>query len=220
MSQRLVGGNDVGFDPLVTDCVYATGWGKGPGCETRDQSALDQLMGFLTTGIPSGCYPKPGVTVSGGTPPPACGPVESLSQLYASIVQTTPGAKLLVVGYPHLFGSSFRKGSCKVGAIGSAYHFYVSQGDAVWLNSEADTLDGIIKQAASSAAAATGADIEFVDPRTVFNTHSLCDTSKTWINPLLFKPATAWPPVTDKSESFHPNVTGQNALATLIEGYA
>jgi lysophospholipase L1-like esterase len=212
-----VGGNDVGFVPLMTDCVYSglpDPYGS-PGCEARDSALLQQALGYLTTGVPSGCYQLPGHNYPTGNAD-ICGPVESLAQLYEQIGALAPSAQIVVVGYPHLFGN-FTGPQCHVGTALGVEKFYVSRSDAQWLNSESDTIDQTISNSVSAAAAA-GVNISFVDPTTTFAGHGLCDTGTPWLNGLLFKPTAALPPATDKVESFHPNVDGQDALAALLEG--
>jgi hypothetical protein len=212
-----VGGNDVGFVPLITDCVYSGApysYGSA-GCQARDSTLAQQAIGFLTTGVPSGCQQLPGHNYPSGNEV-MCGPVQSLSQLYEQIGTLAPNAHIVVVGYPHLFGK-FTGSQCKVGTAAGIEKFYVSKSDARWLDSEADSLNQTISNAVN-AASGTGVDISFVNPTATFAGHGLCDTSTPWINGLLFKATLALPPVTDKVESFHPNTDGQNALATLLEG--
>ena len=212
-----VGGNDVGFVPLITDCVYSgfpDSYGSS-GCQSRDSTLANQAMGFLTTGVPNGCYQLPGHDYPSGNEY-ACGPIQSLSQLYEQIGALAPNAHIVVVGYPHLFGK-FTGAQCRVGTAAGIEKFYVSKSDARWLNAEADSLNQTVSNAVETAVGA-GVDVSFVNPTSAFAGHGLCDTSTPWINGLLFKATAAPIPITDKVESFHPNTDGQNALAALLEG--
>lgn len=208
-----IGGNDAGFVPLITDCLYAVGYGSS-GCQGRDSAAAAQAIGFLATGTPSGCYQLPGHNFDGSLAY-TCGRIESLTQLYEQVAALAPSAQIIVVGYPHLFGSL--SSSCKVGTADGIDPVYISAADANWLNSEADTLNSTIASSVQ-AAQSDGVNISFLDPTARFAGHGLCDTHRSWINGLLFQQNISWPPVKDKVESFHPNVTGQNVLYSLISG--
>jgi lysophospholipase L1-like esterase len=212
-----VGGNDVGFVPLITDCLHSGDphpYGSS-GCKARDASAVKQVLGFLAGGVPSGCYNLPGHLYPSGTAT-VCGPVESLTALYEQIGSLAPSARILVVGYPHLFGA-FTGEECNVGTALGVERFYVSHSDAQGLNTDADALNKVISDSVSTAAN-DGINISFVDPTGTFSGHGLCDTGTSWINGLLFKPQASWPPAAPKVESFHPNTDGQNALYSLISG--
>ncbi len=212
-----IGGNDAGFQPLITDCIHSglpDPYGS-PGCQGRDATLLQQALGFLANGVPAGCYQLPGHNYPSGNVN-VCGPVESLTQLYQQIGARAPSAQIIVVGYPHLFGN-FTGSQCRVGTAVGVEPFYVSQSDAQWLNSEGDAMNQIIATSVS-AAAADGINISFADPTATFAGHGLCDTGTPWINGLLFTPTAALPPVTFKVESFHPNKNGQLALYSLIAG--
>jgi hypothetical protein len=204
-----VGGNDVGFEYVLRDCVYGSGPGS-PGCATRDTALFLQALGWLKSGVPSGCYTLPGINPDGPQPPQVCGPVQSLSSLYQQILaRAAPGSEVLVVGYPHLFGN-FASPQCRVGSA-LAIRLNVSSSDATWMNAAADLLDERIASSVEAVAASTHANIRFVDPRATFSGHGLCDTDVPYINGLKLKLASPRP------ESFHPNSGGQNALASLIE---
>jgi hypothetical protein len=207
-----IGGNNAGFPSLMTDCVYSKeGYGKA-GCKGRDSAAAATATGFLANGTPGGCTALPGHNIDGSLAT-TCGPAPSLKQLYEQIAKLAPSAQIIVVGYPHLFGSPTK--ACRVGTAGGVARFYVSVSDMQWLNHEAEVLDSTIGSAVS-AAQADGVNISFVNPTAAFAGHGLCDTGASWINGLLFVAKVAIPPATDKSESFHPNVDGQNALFSLL----
>jgi len=202
-----IGGNDVGFVPLLTDCIYGPVKFPGkPGCQARDQTALAQQIQFLTTGTPDGCFPLPGIDTD-GTTEYNCGPTESLEGLYEQIGALAPSAQIVVVGYPDIFGSPSK--ACHVGTALGLDQGHVNASDVKWLNSEGVKLNSAINKAVTAAQDA-GVNISFVNPTATFAGHGLCDTDTPWINGLLFKGTTP------KAESFHPNVDGQNALFALL----
>ena len=219
-----IGGNDVGFSHILTDCIYGTdvvidghniGYPGSAGCQNRDQAAVTQFTGFLQNGMPSGCFQLPGINADGSPAPQECGPRESLTQLYEQIAALAPNAQIIAVGYPHLFGSPSK--ACKVGTADVVVPGYVSVGDMQWLNSAGDTLNSTIASSVAAAQAA-GVNISFADPTSLFAGHGRCDTGTAWINGLQFHPNPVYPLAAPKPESFHPNVTGQNALFSLLSG--
>ncbi|MBO0769182.1 MAG: SGNH/GDSL hydrolase family protein, partial [Solirubrobacterales bacterium] len=109
-----------------------------------------------------------------------------LNTTYTDIHSRAPKAKVLVLGYPHLFTSDGK--TCNADAL--------TPGSEKSLNSTADLLDSTIQSAASAHG------FKFVDPRSAFAGHAVCSSSE-WLNGLSN-------PI---SESFHPNVTGQSQFA-------
>ena len=113
-----------------------------------------------------------------------------LNTTYGDIRSKAPNAHVVVLGYPHLFTAEGK--TCNV-------NFLTSEHEKE-LNHTADILAGVI----SARAAAHG--FTFVDPRNAFLPHEVC-SSVEWLNgqslPL--------------SESYHPNVKGQEDFTSLIE---
>lgn len=113
-----------------------------------------------------------------------------LDTTYNDIRSRATTAKVIVLGYPHLFTSDGQ--TCNFNALTSDHEKQ--------LNSTADHLDSVI----SGRAAAHG--FTFVDPRNAFLPHEVCSSSE-WLNgqsnPL--------------SESYHPNTSGYEEFETLIE---
>ena len=107
-----------------------------------------------------------------------------LTTLYGDISHRAPNATYVAVGYPHLFNGD----DCNAGT------FFTAKEEAA-LNSAADLLDQVIH------GRATAAHFSFVDPRSAFTGHAVCDSDE-WINGLSF-------PVT---ESYHPNVAGPGGV--------
>ena len=113
-----------------------------------------------------------------------------LDTTYGDIRAKAPNAHVVVLGYPHLFTAEGK--TCNV-------NFLTSEHEKE-LNHTADILAGVI----SARAAAHG--YAFVHPRNAFLPHEVC-SSVEWLNgqslPL--------------SESYHPNVKGQEDFTSLIE---
>lgn len=112
----------------------------------------------------------------------------SLDSLYNQIRAKAPNARVVVVGYPRLFNGE----ECNTGAR-------ISPGEQSSLNATADLLATTI----GGRAAAHG--FGFVDVRTAFTGHAVCDDVE-WLNGLSN-------PVL---ESYHPNATGQTAGYTPL----
>lgn len=111
-----------------------------------------------------------------------------LNALYTEIETRAPNAQVIVVGYPRLFNGE----SCNFAAR-------ISSGEQSDLNGVADLL------ASKTAAAAAAHGFDFLDVRTPFNAHRVCDDVE-WLNGLSN-------PV---GESYHPNRAGHDAFTSLL----
>ncbi|HEX4213645.1 MAG TPA: SGNH/GDSL hydrolase family protein [Candidatus Dormibacteraeota bacterium] len=112
-----------------------------------------------------------------------------LDTLYAKIRSLAPNAHVIVVGYPRLFNGD------ECNALSR-----ISPQEQTSLNQSADLLG----QTTQTAAGTYG--FTFVDARPAFTGHAVCSSDE-WINGLS-------DPV---SESYHPNIAGQQAYATLVQ---
>jgi lysophospholipase L1-like esterase len=112
----------------------------------------------------------------------------TLDNLYTQIRAKAPSARVVVVGYPRLFNGE----ECNTGAR-------ISPSEQSALNATADLLATTI----AGRAAAHG--FGFVDVRSAFTGHAVCDDVE-WINGLSN-------PVL---ESYHPNVAGQTSGYTPL----
>jgi lysophospholipase L1-like esterase len=104
-----------------------------------------------------------------------------LDKTYASIKSHAPSAKVVVLGYPHMYQLG---GSCKAG---------ISDTSRTYINNASDVLDNTISTHAGSAG------FSFADVRNPFSGHEIC-SSDWWLNSL------SWPVL----ESYHPNKAGQS----------
>lgn len=115
-----------------------------------------------------------------------------LKTLYAAIRAKAPSARVAVVGYPRLFQGE----DCNAAT-------FFSPDDETRLNQTADLLDTTLRTAAS------GAGFGFVDPRSAFTGHAVCDDPE-WLNGFSN-------PVSD---SYHPNRLGHADGYTPLVGPA
>jgi lysophospholipase L1-like esterase len=111
-----------------------------------------------------------------------------LNSLYTEIETRAPNAQVIVVGYPRLFNGE----ECNLLAR-------ISSGEQRDLNSVADLL------ATKTSAAAIAHGFDFVDARSPFDPHRICDDVE-WLNGLS-------DPV---GESYHPNRLGHDAFTNLV----
>ncbi len=148
-----VGGNDAGFTSVITECAKPE-WASV--CDTRVNSAQSYIRNTL-----------PG----------------QLNNVYAQIKSRSPGARVVVLGYPRLFNGV----DCNGGT-------YFDSDDMVMLNQTADLLNSVT----SGRAAAYG--LTFKNPTTAFTGHAICSSTE-WLNGLS----------SPTSESYHPNRTGQSS---------
>jgi lysophospholipase L1-like esterase len=107
----------------------------------------------------------------------------ALDRLYNAIRARAPNARVAVVGYPRLFNESDCQSLARI-----------SPGEQAAMNDTANLLDNTTR----SRAVAHG--FAFVDPRTAFTGHAVCDAVE-WLNGLS----------NPTSESYHPNRTGHSS---------
>jgi len=219
-----MGGNDVGFVDVLNDCISVSNLlglfshTGGHGCASRDASRMQTALNWLKNGRASGCYPLPGTQPDTGIPETVCGAQDSLGTVYEKLAaQVTPGARILVTGYPQFWGNNFHRDPRDLSAgpvcgIFSRFGFNatVSKPDADWMNGVALQLNNIIGNAVRKAAALTHKDIEFVGVDTSFQTHRHCDSGSPYFNNLI-------PSGTSIDQrSLHPNQNGQNAYYSIL----
>jgi lysophospholipase L1-like esterase len=113
-----------------------------------------------------------------------------LDTTYNDIRSRATKAHVVVLGYPHLFTSDGQ--TCNFNALTADHEKQ--------LNGTADLLDSVV------AARAKAHGFSYVDPRNAFLPHEVCSSSE-WLN------GQSWP----LSESYHPNVSGQQDFTTLVE---
>ncbi len=129
-----------------------------------------------------------------------------LARIYRDIRARAPGARLVVVGYPHLVADPdrFDVDSCPalVGPFSGGLR--IDPGEVRWLRAKADRLGAVVRRAAEEAGAG------YVDVATAFAGHEAC-TPEPWVE------GVAVPQV---ALSFHPNAAGHVELARLVSRQA
>ncbi|MFE2110501.1 SGNH/GDSL hydrolase family protein [Kitasatospora sp. NPDC059463] len=105
-----------------------------------------------------------------------------LDKVYAAIRAKAPNARVVVLGYPHMYKVG---GSCILG---------IGDTKRAAINGAADTLDDVVAKRAANAGFAFG------DVRSIFREHEICGSSTTWLN------STTLP----VDESYHPKAAGQS----------
>ena len=156
-----VGGNDAGFVDVLTEC--ATPFWAGD-CD----GAVDGAQAYIRSTLPA-----------------------RLTTLYTSIRSRSPQAKVVVVGYPHVFNGE----DCNAAT-------WFSPAEETRLNQTADQLNARL----ATAAAARG--FSFANPTSRFTGHAVCDSPE-WVNGLSSPIA----------ESYHPNRAGHSAgYLPLVSG--
>lgn len=118
-----IGGNDIGFAKILTDCVVTSVTPGGCTQATRDatQAALSSLQAKVEAAL-------------------------------GAVKNKYPSATVHVTGYPVMFGSVFKNDKCVVGSsiVGS---LWITKSDAGWLNTVATDLNAKISSAAKAKGA-------------------------------------------------------------------
>ena len=189
-----VGGNDVGFAPILLSCLYSPvpavqqTLPGGKGCRAQD-AQVDAAIAYL--GGPAG---------GSGARVPLAGVIDE-------IADQAPHAQLLVSGYPQLLGVPAT--DCQVNP---AAPLFISAEDVTWIREETTALNAAIRAAVQRARDA-GVRVRYVDATRTFAGHGFCDRRSPWINGLVLAPGAALAPL---PASFHPTAQGQWAYAAAF----
>ena len=211
-----IGGNDAGFASVLGSCVRGR-----VGQLTVFPHFLQSFNGChddatLKRAIATRLQALAGTTQAKA---PEGTPIVAVADLLARIHARAQQARIYLVGYPELFGSS--TGSCAVGDV-SVLHvplvgnvqvrLTVSAADAGWLNEVAGRLNDVLRDAATRASA-KHIPATFVDVSGHFAGHRLCDSAASWIAPVTGHADLRARTSGLDSSSFHPTRDGQR------EGY-
>ncbi|MFG1977947.1 SGNH/GDSL hydrolase family protein [Nonomuraea fuscirosea] len=118
---------------------------------------------------------------------------------YSTIHRAAPNARVIAVGYPHIFNPALRD------PLSCLENLVISSTEADWINEMTSKLN------TAAAGAVTrlrneGVDIRFVDAVPAFKGHAVCDPTP-YLNSLSL----------EDGKTFHPNVFGQALYADLVE---
>lgn len=194
-----IGGNDGGFLRVLSECATYPG-NAGFGC-----SGNSSLVNAVRKHLAALAGTATGTAEDGRK-------IESLRNVYRSVHQHAPNAKIFVAGYPRLFGTDKTRYQAQSGAPSGSIckmtlFTVVDYADAQWMNSQAAALNNVIVQAVN-AVRGEGVNIFYVPPA-LFSGHGQCDTQEEWINTIVVDGD--FPVPHPMPESMHPNVTGQSA---------
>ncbi|MPZ60242.1 MAG: SGNH/GDSL hydrolase family protein [Propionibacteriales bacterium] len=157
----MVGGNDAGYADVITACAM-------PWWASDCDRAIDRAEAFIRNRLPG-----------------------LLDGLYDEVRSRAPYARVIIVGYPHLF----------MGEDCNAATFF-SPREMNRLNAAGDLLNE------TTAARARADGFDYVNPVDAFTGHAVCDDVE-WINGLS-RPVT---------ESYHPNRGGHVGYADLVDDH-
>lgn len=196
-----IGGNDVGFTTVLSECLYlAAGSLKfgfpGTGCSSDPAVSVPAAAALL--GL-AGAAPA-GVESSDGTQ------IYPISTVLDAIHAAAPNAHVYIAGYPMLFQDT-RDSPCLVGKLSTSLGtlpVFIGPRDAAWFDAGTKVLDGVIRAAAAKDAGwAT-----FVDVTGQFTGHGVCGPDF-WINPVTGSAQLTMPfAVHPNDTSMHPNLWG------------
>ncbi|NHA67325.1 SGNH/GDSL hydrolase family protein [Phycicoccus flavus] len=181
-----VGGNDVGFAEVLTECVTATA-----------VSFYDGVSGAP----PTSCRGSQAARDAAGRIPLT---QARLTQLLQDIRERAPNARVVVVGYPRFFP-----------ADPSSTTSMIQPGDQRWINEQVGVLDDALRQAVLDAGGAD-AGFEFVDPRDAFEGCEIgtATSCMNGLRVGFGGNFDSGKPVSNGS--FHPNDEGHRRIAALV----
>ncbi|GIG55830.1 hypothetical protein Lfu02_02020 [Longispora fulva] len=177
-----IGGNDAGFSDVILQCALGFG-----GCTGGASLATYEA--------------KLKATIDGLAP--------RLRSVYDAVAETGGDARVLVIGYPHIFADN-GSNNC---AIDNPLSWATSLGSAkmAMLNRMTDELDTVIANTVSAAnEAPRPGRIDYIDTRALFQGHDTCAGGNAWINKI------RWAAPFVDTASAHPNNAGWAAEAALI----
>jgi lysophospholipase L1-like esterase len=184
-----IGGNDVGFGDAVLDC-FKTACLDAPFRALASDTTLPPPQALRTWA------PKALVVLKG-----------RLDALYARLRTEYPAARIVVLGYPHLFprgAATWVPNDC------ASVLRRVSRSEREWIDNRTDDLNNLIY------AEAVQHGLEFVSPADAWLGHEPCGTRGEYTNAV--KPVLNYANPIDGG-TFHPTVAGQHQFAALVGAY-
>ncbi|MEY9933781.1 hypothetical protein ABH926_008443 [Catenulispora sp. GP43] len=173
-----IGGNDARFSDVVEGCTLST---------TNDCVSPTYYLTHDGT-----VDPQPLTTYE----PKIISALQShLQEVYTAVHQAAPKARIVVVGYPHLFPANSR--GCQ----------NISPAATAWLNQMSDALATSVSTAVTATKQANaGLNISFMDVRSTFASNEVCSPTP-WINGIV---------AGYLASSFHPMAPGHAAEAAQL----
>ncbi len=191
-----IGGNDARFPDVMTACTETAAIGGE--CSATGYY-LKRLNGVTD---PHPLYQFEPAVING---------LEShLAATYAAIGAAAPNAEIIVLGYPRLFpGDQNPTSTCEVTP---GIDFDVPT--VKFVNTMGDLMDQTISGAVAEVKA-TGVNIHFINPNSVFSGHEICSSSP-WFGGIVTEETSGSGTSAPGNDSFHPTAAGQQAFAKLV----
>ena len=196
-----IGGNDVGFVDTVTACVLPTRCSDDKNLKYITNKRIDALEGRGSAKAPKD---KQGYEAD----------IVPITRIIDNLRKRAPYARIVVVGYPRLFGENKKlyrydgddKNSyCTIGGfLGGAQ---IDIEEAKFMNGLQASLNNALRRSVQ-AAGGSRASVEFADPTKRFAGHAFCDSGESWFYPVALNFA--------DPQSLHPTIAGQNAYADIV----
>jgi hypothetical protein len=189
-----ISGNDMIFSTIVRECLLAANClgNQFPPADTQTYESVP--AGPLATKW------APATIIAAGNRDLA---------LFKSLRRDFPGARIVVIGYPHLLAGPASRAGYWPTFCNSLLRRY-SLAERVGLRRLQDEFNARIYEAAVVAGD------EFVSPDAAWSNHEPCGFAGQFLNS--YKPYLAFPIPIDGG-SFHPNRSGQRALAAVVACY-
>lgn len=185
--------NDLDFDALLKSCVM-----DKESCNPCEGDKKDHCdKGLRWADLPSRIAALSGV----------------LPRLYEQLHAKAGQARILVIGYPHLFPRVVPAKTCAE----TTYHGAkkgIDTDEMGWLNRLAIQLNQVIASSVEQARLSVPR-LRFVDANTDFNGHEICTGTQAWIHGIVVGGIDVTTGDLLVGESFHPNNAGHQAYARL-----
>lgn len=212
-----IGGNDARFGPVLAQCMIATAATncanssfKPPNATENEQQTDRWRTGyFIVNGEPlSDALPLVIDNVA----------VEGASEALGMIRSQAPNAKIVILGYPRLFEN---QGSCVRSGPGILSPLGLSANSVAFLNEMGDYLNAQLKAMVAKFDHDAGEHFVFADPTSAFAGKGVCSAAPA-INSFrttltASDTSSLFGLIKMSAESFHPNKTGTQIYAQVLE---
>jgi len=169
-----IGGNDAGFKNVLIFCA-------------KHKHCVDRVF-------------RDGLTLGEWADQKVSSIAKDAGEVYRTLEAEAPNARIVVLGYPHLFPTGDPAGGPTCVGIAARY----GDDERAFVRTASSRLNDALQ------AEAIAAGVDFIPTKSMFSGHEQCGTDDDWIN--TFK-------LLDLESSFHPDESGQRAYAALIWCY-
>lgn len=169
-----IGGNEAGFKNVLIFCA-------------KHKHCVDRVF-------------RDGLTLGDWADQKVSSIAEDAGGVYRQLKEEAPNARIVVLGYPHLFPTGDPAGGPTCVGIAARY----GDDERAFVRTASSQLNDALQ------AESVAAGVDFVPTKSMFSGHEQCGADDDWIN--TFK-------LLDLESSFHPDESGQRAYAALIWCY-